>query len=134
MSDHRRHTIMMELLSAIRSPVFSEIALDIGDHELARFPVDPGFFRTLRMVNAIRPFKLVFLLDIRKVHPTDVHRRFTKVLETVTAEGLLDFLDSPPITHIRQVLPRPDNGWDVSFPEFDWDPTSHRLYTTTRTL
>lgn len=120
LTDRSRHTLVVEMFSAIRSPMFSELVLDVGDHELSCFPVDVGLFGALRKASAIRPFKLAFLLDVQNRYPTEVRRRFTEALHSVTEKGLLDFLDSPPtITYTRRVRPRHDCEWDVSFPEFD---------------
>ena len=86
------------MFSAIRSPVFSELAIDLGHFEAGRLRVDLAFFETLRTANAIKPFKLVFLVDSS---PDD--GPLGSVLRLVTARGLLDFLDSPPtVTRIRR--------------------------------
>ena len=34
----RRHTIIVEMFLTIRSPVFSELAFNLGDHEIAQLP------------------------------------------------------------------------------------------------
>ena len=108
------------MFSTIKSPVFSELAFDLGDHDIARLPVDLAFFETLRELNGIRPIKLVFLLNAVGFPPNSVLQEFGKVLGSVTARGLLDFLDSPPtVMDIRQVRPHHNSRWDVPFPEFD---------------
>lgn len=50
-----------------------------------------AFLETLRTMNGVRPFKLVFLLEDRYLEGL-----LTEALDSMTAKGFLDFLDSPP--------------------------------------
>ena len=88
----------MEVFSAIASPVFSELVIVLRVHEILDLPSDITFFETLRTMKGIRPFKLVFLLNIPSP-PYDQRGRWRLVetLDRVRSKGLLDFLDSPPI-------------------------------------
>jgi len=60
------------------------------------FHLEVGFFKMLRMVNELRPFKLVFLLEVPHSSRVEARREFAGALDWVIAEGLLDFLDFPP--------------------------------------
>lgn len=120
LADRNHCTIMTEIFAAISSPSFSELALGLRETEVECFSVDVGLFGVLRKANVIRPFKLAFFLDAQDLYPTEVQRRFMEALHSVTAKGLLDFLDSPPtITCIHRVRPLHHYEWDVFFPEFD---------------
>jgi len=91
-----RHTAVMGVFSTITSPVFSELVIVIGGHVVTFLPRDAALFETLRKMNEIRPFKLVFLPDAPEYRQEKVRRELAEALDSVAAEGLLDFLDSPP--------------------------------------
>ena len=55
-------------------------------------------FRELRAIYEIRRFKLVFSLEIFGL--PGAQRELTEALDSVAAEGLLDFLDSLPTIRI----------------------------------
>jgi hypothetical protein len=57
-----RHTIVMEVFLTITSPVFSELVIVIGVDAVARLPSEVKLFKTLRTMNHVRVFKLVFLV------------------------------------------------------------------------
>jgi len=94
-----RHTMVMEVFSTITSPVFSELVIVVKGNETSDIPSDLTLFETLRTMKEIKPFKLVFSFDALSpiTHGEKEHRRLVKVLDLVNAEGLLDFLDSPPV-------------------------------------
>jgi len=48
------------------------------------------------MVYGVRPFKLVFLLEVPRTSRVEARRELVGALDWVVAEGLLDFLESPP--------------------------------------
>jgi len=96
-----RHTVVMEIFSTITSPVFSEFVISIARDEIADLHSDITLFETLRAMNGVRPFILVFLLNLRRSPPEEALQVLMKALESANTEGLLDFLDSPPI--IRSV-------------------------------
>jgi len=48
------------------------------------------------MMNVLKPFTLVFLLEVSDFYQGKVQRELAEALDSVTAKGLLDFLDSPP--------------------------------------
>ena len=62
-----------------------------------------NLFNTLRSMSKVRPFKLVFLFEGlcfvqrggRRVL-VEPRAELEEVIDSVTAEGFLDFLDSPP--------------------------------------
>ena len=94
-----RHDIVMKVFSTISSPVFSELAIILGGDEIADLPSDVTFFETLRTMKEVRPFKLVFLLDaLSPAREEEARRRLVGALVWADVEGLLDFIDPPPIT------------------------------------
>ena len=85
--------MMMEVFSTITSAAFSELVIALGRHETG-LPCGLAFFEALRMMNVVRPFKLVFLLEVSCF--LESRWELKEALVSVTARGLLDFLDSPP--------------------------------------
>ena len=53
-------------------------------------------------MNGVRPFKLAFLLQVLHLPSREGRRKFEATLESVTTEGLFDFLDSPPTICVVQ--------------------------------
>ena len=96
-----------ELLSTITSPVSSELVIALTSCHLP-FPVT--FFSALRWMNEVRHFKLVFLLLAADPYVCYGRQELAEALDSVTAKGLLDFLDSPPT--IRVARPR-HFKWDL---------------------
>jgi len=92
-----RHTVVTEVFSTITSSVFSELVIVLNGEEMSGISSDVTLFETLRTMNELRPFKLVFSFDAlsRSVHDEERQRRVTEDLDLVNAKGLLDFLDSP---------------------------------------
>ena len=101
-----RNTIVMEVFSTISSVVFSELVIIIWHDLFVRTLLDVTFFKTLRMMDEIRPFKLVFSLHIRSQnHPPWARLRiFENAIESAMEDGL-DFLNSPPILRIVRLDP-----------------------------
>ena len=92
LADHR-NTAVAEVFSTIRSPVFFELVVVLANG--VRFlGWEAGLFDTLRRMNEVRPFKLVFSLEASPPSQQET-QQLEKVLEFVTSR-LLDFLDSPP--------------------------------------
>jgi len=102
---------LVRLLSNITSPAFSELIIAVARYE-ARLPLAVPLFGRLRTIHKVRRFKLVFSLE--RVGLPEVHRELTEALVSATAEGLLDFLDSPPTIRISR---RRHHKWD--FLDFD---------------
>ena len=84
------------MLSTIASPVFSELVFDIREDDIVYFRLEVWFFEMLRRVSEVGPFKLVFLLEVPHSSQVEARRELARALDWVVAEGLLDFLDSPP--------------------------------------
>jgi len=85
----------MEVFSTITSPVFVELAIVLeGNTNFIPQRVVP--FETLGKMNEIRPFKLVFLLDVSDPFRDGARRRLERTLDSVIARGLLKSFDSPP--------------------------------------
>lgn len=86
----------MDIFSTITSPVFSELVIVLGGGAIARLPSDAALFETLCAMNKVRPFKLVFSLAVPDRPQGGTRRKLEKAIDSVTAKGFLDFLDSPP--------------------------------------
>ena len=98
-----RLVVVMEAFLSIKSPVFSELVVVLAGHEVARLPQEAMMFETLRQMNEARPFKLVFSFEDSCFiqvgcgwESAEPRRELERALASVTAEGFLDFLDSPP--------------------------------------
>jgi len=102
----RLPTVLAELLSTITSPAFSDLVITVARYE-ARLPWAVPLFRELHVMNEVRRFKLVFFLKM--LGCLEAQRKLAEVLHSVTALGLLDFLDSPPT--IRMARPH-HYSWD----------------------
>jgi hypothetical protein len=102
----------MEIFSTITSPVFSEFVIVIGAEAVDHLPSEVTLFGTLRAMSKVRPFKLVFLVAAPDLSLGEVRRELAGALDSATARGLLDFLDSPPA--IRSGRYR-ELWWDTSF-------------------
>jgi len=89
----------MRIFSTITSSTFSELVVAIRGDDVFDIPSDITFFKALRTMKEIRPFKLVFSFDTlaQIIHGEKEQRRLAEALDAVNAEGLLDFLDSPSI-------------------------------------
>ena len=94
LADHC-NTVVAEVFSTITSPVFSELVIVLTGR-VACLRQEVELFNTLRAMNKIRPFELVFSLEAPSFSQLEARRTLEEVLELATANGLLDFLDSPP--------------------------------------
>jgi len=88
--------------------VFSELVIVLKVIELIYLPSDFALFVTLRTMNEVKPFKLVFLFEVPDWLRGEARCRLAEALDSaitslVTAEGYLDFLDSPPTIRIGPV-------------------------------
>ena len=98
------NTAVTEVFSTITSPVFSELVVVLSGRavELTRLPNQEVFFQTLRKMNEVRPFELVFLFEgpcsvLRGGRwELDARGPLEEALGYVASKGFLDFLDSPP--------------------------------------
>jgi len=112
----------MDVFSTITSPVFSELVIILVGDGIARLPHEVMMFETLRKMNEVRPFNLVFSFEGPPLVPrggqsasAEVRWKLEEALDYVATKGFLDFLDSPPI--IRIVMRVHHYEWD--FPDFD---------------
>jgi hypothetical protein len=85
----------VKVFSTITSPVFSEFVIVVGADEATYLPLEVALFETLRTVNEVRPFKLVFLLVALDPFREETRQKLAEALDSVTAGGILDFFDSP---------------------------------------
>ena len=93
----------MKTFLTITSPVFSELVVILRRDEIENLSADITFFHTWRRMNEIKRFKLVFLLEILG-WPEGEREILEEALRSATAEGLLDFLDSPPTIRVESVI------------------------------
>lgn len=91
--------------------MFSDLIIAVARYE-TRLPWAVPLFVELRAMNEIRRFKLVFLLET--LGCLEAQKELVEVLDSVTALGLLDFLDSPPTIRIARLR---HYKWD--FLDFD---------------
>jgi len=92
----------VESFSTITSPVFAELVIIPGDIAARFLPHHVPLFKALREMAEVRRFKLVFLVEA--VDEQGARQKLVTALHSVAANGLLDFLDSPPT--IRTACPR----------------------------
>ena len=76
--------------------MFSELVLVIAGHTVTYLPQDVTLFETLSKMYEAKPFNLVFLPEAPGLYQKEVRRGLAEALDSAVAEGLLDFLDSPP--------------------------------------
>jgi hypothetical protein len=86
----------MKVFSTITSPVFSELVIIIGAGAVVYLPSEFPLFETLRKMNTLKPFKLVFLLMDSDMFLKEGRQKLEGALDSVATKGLLDFLDSRP--------------------------------------
>jgi len=91
----------MEIFSTITSPVFSDLVFIILRDQFPHLLSDVTFLETLRMMTAVRPFKLAFVLKTPHYSSMDETQNLRSALATVVATGLLNFLDSPPTLRVE---------------------------------
>jgi len=92
---------MMKVFSTITSPAFSELVVILAAHVI-RFPQDVTFFERLHRMYEVRRFKLVFLLEILGSPQERARWELMEAMESATAKGTFDFLDSPPTIRITR--------------------------------
>jgi len=92
------NVVVMEVFSTITSPVFSELVIVLTGHvDFSRWTVKLP--NALRMINKVKPFKLVFSLEAPSPSQWET-QQLEGVLEFVTTGGFFDFLDPPPSIRI----------------------------------
>jgi hypothetical protein len=90
----------MKIFSTITSSMFSELVIIIEDDAVTCLSSEVKLFETLRTMNGVRPFKLVFLLVAPDPAREEARRKLAETLDSVTTRGVLKFLDSPPTIRI----------------------------------
>ena len=61
---------------------------------------------TLCTMNEVRPFRLVFLLEVPYPYQEISRRWLAETLDSLTARGSFGFLNSPPTVRLRAVFPQ----------------------------
>ena len=92
--------MVVDVFSTIRSPVFCELVVVLARLEIY-LPWVVTLFKVLRMMNEVRPFNLVFLLEVLDFR--EARQELMEVLDLVAAKGLLSFLDSPPTIRVSDM-------------------------------
>ena len=110
---YNRHSTIMGVFSTIASPVFSELVVVLAGDPATYLPRNVALFETLGRMNAVRPFNLVFLLNVSESFRGEARPKLKGALDSVTAKGLLDFLDSPPTIRC------------VRYRRYAWDETPY---------
>ena len=103
-ADGRRHDIVMEVFSTITSPVFAELVVVLWEHQIRNLPAELTLFQALRTMSKVRPFKLVFLVEVLDLYLGE-RQELAEVLDLIAVDGLLDFLESPPTILIDVQIP-----------------------------
>ena len=83
------------MFSTITFPVFSELVVVLEIDTMACLSKAVTFFETLRVMNEVRPFRLVFLLEVSDFFQ-GARWELEKDLDLLAAKGSLNFLDSLP--------------------------------------
>ena len=111
------HAKIVDVFSTITSPVFSEFVIVLAGNAAAYLPLQPVLFQTLRRISEERPFELVFSFEGpcfvprgKRWEPAEARWELKQALDSVTANGFLDFLDSPPTVRITTQSTRYE--WD----------------------
>jgi len=82
--------MVVDAFSTIRSPVFSELVVVLACLEI-HLPWVVTLPKVLRMMSEVRPFNLVFLLEVFDF--LEAERELTEALGFAVAKGFLSFLD-----------------------------------------
>jgi hypothetical protein len=98
-----RHAMVVEMFSTIASPVFFELIVVLWYDQFAYLPSDARFFEILRVMSKIRPFNLVFLLQVSCPPSGERRRRFERATELLIEKELFAFLDSPVTVRVVQL-------------------------------
>ena len=76
--------------------MFHELVIVLKETDIAYLHLEIPMFETLRKMHEVKPFQLVFLLEIWGSSQCEGQRNWGRSLDLVVAKGLLNFLDSPP--------------------------------------
>jgi len=112
----------MEVFLTITSHTFSELVVVISGMWIASLPHQDMLFRTLWMMNEVRPFELVFSFEgsyfVQRGERWELVEggfQVKEALDSVASKGFLDFPNSPPtIRTVPQSL-----YYDWNFSDFD---------------
>lgn len=93
--------VLVEVFSTITSPLFSEVTITVEVRDIPSLPVRVALFKTLRAMNHVRPFNLVFSLVALDYLLEEARQKLVGALDLATSNGSLDFLSSPPTIRCR---------------------------------
>lgn len=120
----------MKIFSTITSPVFSELVLTAWYDEIGHLPTAFVLFKKLSEMYEIRPFKLVFLLEVPYAYEGNAQQVLMGVLDSVAEKGFLDFLPHRP-TSVSSSPAK--SSWEC-FPPAPVGSRSRISYPATKTL
>jgi len=86
------------LLPTIASPVFSDVVLVLQGNSIREADfLQRDLVSVVRGMYEMKPFRLVFCLEVPEERREDTTERLKTCIKTETAEGRLDFLHCPPV-------------------------------------
>ena len=88
---------IMQNFSTLTSPVFAELVIICWYDQFIHFLLDATSIETLRVMGTVRPFRLVFLLNVFDNLSKEVGQTLDSALRLDVTKGLFDFLDFPPV-------------------------------------
>ena len=83
-------------MSTITSPVFSEVAIVLGDRDINEL-FRSSLFSAVRSVYEVKPFHLVFSLEVWEGYRKPATKDFKTHMNAEAAKGGFDFLPRPPV-------------------------------------
>lgn len=92
--------LLRDILSTIRSPLFSEVILVFQRPDLYRPYYIP--FEVFRQMHSMKKFRLIFCLEVARRHRSLGLRVMRQRMDYELAERRLDFLESPPTLAISE--------------------------------
>lgn len=106
---------LMDILSTITSPVFSDLVI-IFEDKAARYVhlLYHTLFSMVRRMYEVRPFRLVFRLEIRGGDHEETARMLKECIDAQVVRGELWFLPCPPvILSSTRARHRPREGFNT---------------------
>lgn len=92
--------LLRDIVSTIRSPLFSEVILIFQRPDLYRPYYIP--FEVFRQMHSMKKFRLIFCLEVARRYRNTGLRIMRQRMEYELSERRLDFLESPPTLAISE--------------------------------
>ena len=91
-------TFLRNLLPTITSPVFSDVVIILREGTIQDMVfIQHVVFSTMRSLYEVKPFRLVFSLEIWEGDKENIVEMLKRCIDVETAKGGLDFLPCPPV-------------------------------------